>query len=210
MADGDEILEKVVRQTYAELSVAALLGEAADFTPTYELPPALERLEHKWAQEMWKRIHADDPPPPPPKPQCDLPQIGPLNSSINFSGPVPVGGWTQLTLRGNGSWNFDGHLHDSGGVSYDDAVVWIVKNNATGEAFQLVHKGRMHGTFEAGSRDDDWGESGVNPALEAAWESLCEGGWSWVRKCGVNMDVNSVTDAALKAVGAVAAVIALF
>jgi len=208
MPADDDILDRFVRQAYAEMSVTAIIGDASDWTPKFEIPEGLLKLEQESARELWKRIHPDEPTPT-PEPTCELPQIGPLNSSINFPGAVPVGGWTQLTLRDDGSWNFEGHLHDSGAISYDDVVVWILKNNATGEAFQLVHKGRMHGTFEAGSRNDDWGENGVNPALKSGWESLCEGGWTWVRKCGVNMDVNSVTDAAVKAVGGVAAVIAL-
>lgn len=121
---------------------------------------------------------------------------------------VPVGGWTQLTLRQDGSWNFSGHLRDSGLPSYDDSVVWAVKNTGTDEIYLFPHTGRTHGTLEAGSRDDDWDDSGTNAALASGWASLFTGGYHWSCRAGVNIDAGSIIDAAEKAAGVAATVIA--
>src|SRR5262249_37018494 len=37
-----------------------------------------------------------------------------LNRKVTFSGGVPVGGWTSLTLYDNGTYQWSGHMHDSG------------------------------------------------------------------------------------------------
>jgi hypothetical protein len=149
--------------------------------------------------------HTEEPEPPP------LPeQLGPFNfSPIVFDDGVPVGGWAQLTLFRNGSSNFSGHLHVSGAPSYDTGCVFVVRAG-DGTAFTFSHKGRVHGTFEAGSRDDDWGSPPppTNDALRAGWPNLAAS-LNWHANAAVNMDFNVFVDDAVKAVGAVAAVIAI-
>jgi hypothetical protein len=126
---------------------------------------------------------------------------------IVFGGGVPVGGWAQLTLHSNGAVNYSGHFHDSGGISYDMTCVYAVRAG-DGTVYTFAHKGRVHGTFEAGSRDDDWGDSPTSPALAAGWAALT-GAWSWHAEAGANADIGQLVDAAVKAVGEAAAVIAI-
>jgi hypothetical protein len=110
-------------------------------------------------------------------------------------------------IHRNGSWNFSGGLRDYGLPSYDDAVVFVVKNLGTDESYQFVHRGRMQGTLEAGSHDDYWNESGNNSELADDWDALFIDGHHWHCRAGINVDVNSLSDAAQKAVGVAATVI---
>ncbi len=130
------------------------------------------------------------------------------SGNITFSGGVPVGGWTAITLYPNGAFNFSGHLHVSGLPSYDVGVTWVVTTSDGQPTFSLSKQGRCHGTLESGSRDFDWNESGTNPALAAAWDEL-SAGYRWRWNAGANIDISSITGAALQAVGAVGTVIAL-
>ena len=68
---------------------------------------------------------------------------------INFSGPTPVAGWAQLTIRRNGTWNFSGGLRDSGFPSYDDAVCPPSGTSAPTRATNSFTE-RMHGILKEG------------------------------------------------------------
>lgn len=161
-------------------------------------------------ESTWSVLHDHDqqpaPPPPPPPPPPE--QLGPFNwSPIVFGGGVPVGGWAQLTLFRTGGYNFTGHFHGSGAPSYDTSCVFAVRD-AGGTVYTFSHRGRVHGTFESGSRDDDWGDSGTNPALAAGWGNLAAA-WSWHANAAANGDFGQLFDQAVKALGQAAAVIAI-
>jgi len=137
-------------------------------------------------------------------------QLGPWQTGyITYPAGVPVGGYASLTLRSDGTYEFTGHFHDSGAPSYDDHFAWGVRAS-DGFAFTFAHQGHMAGTFEAGSRDDDWNVTGYNTDIAAHWDALQ--GWNWQWRADVNWDVvgdlTRIIDA-LKQVGQVVAVIAV-
>jgi hypothetical protein len=142
---------------------------------------------------------------PPPPPLLDKIELD--TGYIAFSGGVPVGGYSHLSLFPDGAYSFSGHFHDSGWTSYDMELVWAIKSS-TGTVFTFAHTGRVHGTGESGSRNDDWGNSGTNPALASAWADI-SAGYSWQWNAGANLDLGVMLDQAVKAVGAVAAVVAI-
>jgi hypothetical protein len=161
---------------------------------------------------VWEMLHSHldvVPPPPPPPPPPPLPtQIGPmLWSPIVFGGGVPVGGWAQLTLFQNGAVNYTGHFHVSGAPSYDMTCTFAVRAS-DGTVYTFTKTGRVHGTFEAGSRDFDWGDNPTNTAVAAGWENLAAG-WSWQARAGANADIGALVDSAVDALGKVATVIAI-
>lgn len=121
-------------------------------------------------------------------PRAPSAQLGPFHADIRFGGGIPVGGWSQLTLHSNGAWNFSGHLRNSGFPSYNDTVTWGVQSIRTGDLYIWRHKGHMAGTLEWGSRNDDWGDSGTNPALAAGWNMLAPA-WRWHCRAHVNWDI---------------------
>lgn len=146
------------------------------------------------------------PPPPPPKPQL-LDKLELDTGRIHFSDGVAVGGYSHVSLFPNGAFSFTGHFHDSGSLSYDVSLVWVVKSS-TGSVFTLAEGGPVYGTWEPGSRDYDWGQSGTNPALAAAWADI-SAGHTWVWHAGANLDLGGLLDSAMKVVGAVSTVVKL-
>jgi hypothetical protein len=137
-------------------------------------------------------------------------QLGPFNTeTITFNNGVPVGGWAQLTLYSDGSYNFVGHFHDSGIPSYNDSLVFGVVG-ASGTLYTFGHTGHMAGTIQSGSRDDNWDVSGTNPALAAAWSDLVQGGGRWYWEAAVNLDLTSLVDDLKKTADFVATVVSIF
>lgn len=162
---------------------------------------------------IWKLLHPEDSPPfAAPAFSSEVPnQVGPFNwSPIVFGGGVPVGGWAQLTLFRNGVVNFTGHFHVSGAPSYNVTCAFAVRAGAGpgATAFTFAQTGRVHGTFESGSRDFNWDATPTNPAVAADWENLVSS-WAWQGKVGANIDLVSTTQSAVQALGEVAAVIAV-
>lgn len=130
-------------------------------------------------------------------------QLGPWDTGyITFGDGVAVGGYANLTLHQNGAYNFSGHFHVSGAISYDDSFVWAVKDsNNPATIYAFAHTGRVHGTFESGSRDDDWGRSEILPAMAAGWAAL-ERGTSWRWEARVNADFGVFLDDIVRLVAA--------
>jgi hypothetical protein len=125
-------------------------------------------------------------------------QLGPWGTGyITFPSGVPVGGYASLTLGSDGTYQFSGHFHDSGAPSYNDHLVWAVRAS-DGTLFTFSHTGHMAGTFEPGSRNDDWNNTGHNPDIAAHWPAL-QAGWSWEWRANVNWDVAGDIDRIIKA-----------
>jgi hypothetical protein len=139
----------------------------------------------------------------PSAPHLDSIVLG--SHSIAFE-DAPVGGSASLSVWPDGRYQFSGHLHDSGGPSYDYGVVFVLAGSA-GTAFVFKRKGHLGGTMPgSGSRDDDWGDSDTNQAIKDAWMEL-SAGYQWRLTAEVNADLGELVDAATKTVGAVTKVI---
>jgi len=117
--------------------------------------------------DSWFQIPSSAPPPPEWL-VVDAP-------SITFGTGLAVGGYGRLTVFSDGTTHFQGHLHDSGFVSYDCLVVFTVKD-ADGRAYTASHSGRVHGTIGSGSRDVDWDDWGSNDAIRENWPKIRFGG----------------------------------
>jgi hypothetical protein len=130
-----------------------------------------------------------------------------LHTRITFGNGVPVGGWANLTVFGDGSYNFSGHFHDSGFPSYNTGIVWALRAS-NGTVFTFSNTGHVAGTISPGSRDHDWNISGVNPALARSWESLNRGYNSQVR-ARASLDVVGLFNDIKAVIGYVSQVVAV-
>ncbi|MFF9849683.1 hypothetical protein [Streptomyces litmocidini] len=141
----------------------------------------------------------------------DSPSILPtqviINRNVTFGGGVPVGGWYSLSVFPSGSYSYSGHMHDSGAPSYDFAGVCVVRfGNGTTFVFQT--SGRMHGTFESGSRDYNWSRSNSRQSIRDAFR---DSNGAWKARCSnkVNINVGALVDSTVQAVGYAAKIIAI-
>ncbi|PFP71475.1 hypothetical protein COK07_27445 [Bacillus thuringiensis] len=135
-------------------------------------------------------------------------QLGPWHTGpITFKSGVAVGGYSDLTLHRNGAFNFSGHFHVSGAISYNVSFAWAVRDSR-GVVYVFAHQGRLHGTFESGSRDSNWNRAEINPAIAAGWNDL-ERGWRWRWNARVNADFGVFLDDIIKGVAAGMAVVSV-
>ena len=140
-------------------------------------------------------------------PWVQLSQLDLIFSPIVFDNGVPVGGYAQLLIKHDGSYAFSGHLHDSGATAYTTAVVYAVKD-AKNQVYTFSHTGNVAGTFESGSRDDNWSVTGVNAAIGADWANF-SGGAAWVAKAQADFNWGALGSAVMSAIGAVATVVSV-
>ncbi len=125
-------------------------------------------------------------------------------NNITFNNGVPVGGWAELTVYADGSYDFSGHFHDSGFPSYNDSLVFGLVS-PSGVLYTFAHSGHMAGTIESGSRDDNWNVSGSDPSLAAGWADL--EGCQWYGQANTSADWNSLVNQIEQLAGDVASVI---
>jgi len=206
--------QTVVSQHVADLlqthlAKQVLSGGGSHFTVGQGLRDAKQQAADEALKEAARKamealgLHpADGSTPPPAKPHLDSLVLN--SGPVGFDGP-PVGGSSNVSLFPDGSYNFSGHFHDSGFPSYDIDFVWVVATSK-GTAFVFEHKGRLHGTTESGSRDENWNDAGKNGAIAAAWDDLAAG-YAWQWNAAVNADLGQMVDAATKAVGSVSKVV---
>lgn len=126
---------------------------------------------------------------------------------IVFDGRVPVGGFAHLTIRQDGSFTFLGHFHDSGALEFNVALAWVVKDSQN-LVYAFQHSGHVAGTFQAGSRDDDWRLDSRDDNIANNWANL-GAGRSAIVKAEANVDMVNLTNALIGLAGVVLGVAAL-
>jgi hypothetical protein len=126
---------------------------------------------------------------------------------IVFGGGVPVGGWSNLTVRQDGTYTFSGHFHDSGATEYNMALVWAVKDSQN-KVYTFKHTGHVSGTFEPGSRDDDWSIDGQNDTLAQNWANIAAANFGSA-SANASGDLTTLMNEILGAVGVVLGVISI-
>jgi uncharacterized protein with LGFP repeats len=129
--------------------------------------------------------------------------------SITFPSGTAAGGGAHLTLAKDGTCHFTGHMHDSGAAAYNYSVAGVVKDVAN-QAYTFGHTGNIAGTFESGSRDDNWDQNAANPTVAQNWLVLAAAGQHSSWRSSVSIDLSGVINQIISAVGTVAGVVALF
>lgn len=131
-----------------------------------------------------------------------------FHTNHTFPDGVAAGGWSQVTVFSNGNVQFSGHMHDSGAAEYDYSVACLLVD-ADNYGYSMGHTGKIAGTFESGSRDDDWNESTTNGLISQGWRPLMARA-SLHTDAQVNIDLGGLLNSVIAGVGAIAGVIAIF
>lgn len=204
-----EVIIRASEELHTARSTHRMQGASGSYGKATTPPGrAYDQILTSWHPLMKSMLGADTPPKPPVNPPTPvLPtQLGPFNApSINFDNGVPVGGWAQLALFQNGSYNFSGHFHVSGAPSYNISFVWGIVSNS-GVLYTFAHNGHLAGTFESGSRDSDWNRQEVSGAIAGGWPDLCAG-YHWTWNAHVNMDLGAAINSIKQAIEAVQKVV---
>lgn len=207
--NGPAIVDQLTRRSAEQLAVTASVGGSAHIKHLESLQEV--QKAHPSAAKLIDLKNVLHLPAAAPLPTT----IGPFNTNhIGFNNGVPVGGFASLTLHSDGTCQFSGHFHVSGAPSYNVEFVWVIVDSG-GNAYTFTASGKLHGTFESGSRDFNWNKTQVSPAVKQNWPKLAAG-YHWQWSAHVNWDVqaavNSVVSgikAAGQVVGAVVSVIAI-
>ena len=91
-----------------------------------------------------------------------------------------LGGTVTMTLKSNGDFSTQFHMHDSGATGYSFQVhaIWTTPG---GLAVAAAHSGSVGGTFTSGSRDDDHTDTGNQALIRTHWADIQQGRL-WVTK----------------------------
>jgi hypothetical protein len=150
----------------------------------------------------WQQFQLYPALPPPPTTQLDFDW-----NPIVFDSGVPVGGYAHVTIRNDGSYSFSGHFHDSGGFEYNLQLAWAIKD-AKNLVYTFQHQGHVAGTFESGSRNDNWSNDGQNDAIRDNWANLVAA-WSWSAQAQANGDLTNLFNTVVGSLGLVTGVIGI-
>lgn len=107
-------------------------------------------------------------------------------ASVVTPAGTALGGSVKMTLRSNGTYSVDFHMHDSGIPDYDFAVRAIFTTPG-GLVLVAQHSGHVEGTgstipfVHEPDREDDSHEDGANPMLRSNWADIKQGRL-WVTK----------------------------
>jgi hypothetical protein len=98
---------------------------------------------------------------------------------ITFATGVALGGSAALSLFSDGTFHFNGHLHDSGYVGYNILAVFAVKDTE-GRAYTVSQTGITDGSIDnistPSQRDLDWDLWGSSDDVRNNWPSIRSGG----------------------------------
>src|SRR5262249_4902899 len=117
------------------------------------------------------------------------------------------GGRSHVTIRQDGSYTFSGHFHDSGATEYNVALAWLIKDSQN-KGYTFQHSGHVSGTFESGSRNDDWLIHSQNEQIADNWAYLAARS-TWKAQAGADIELVNLTNGVIGAAGVVLGVVAI-
>jgi uncharacterized protein with LGFP repeats len=136
-----------------------------------------------------------------------LPDHLDFHQDFTFGSGIAAGGSLKFTIFSNGNIQFSGHFHDSGALAYNYSVASVLKD-ADNQAYWLGHTGSISGTFESGSRDDDWFQNGTNQLVAEGWRPIVAS--AFLRSdAHISADLGALIANILAGIGAATGVIAL-
>ena len=126
---------------------------------------------------------------------------------ITFDNGVPVGGRSHLTLHQDGSYNFTVYFHDSGATEYNMSLAWAIKDT-NNQVYTFQHSGHVSGTFESGSRDDNFTDNGTNVSIANNWAAIVAAN-SGSASAGADFDGTALVNSLIGTLGTVLGIVAI-
>ncbi|PEY91040.1 hypothetical protein CN353_23500, partial [Bacillus cereus] len=119
-------------------------------------------------------------------------QLGPwYTGDFRFGSNNILSGNSNLVIQRNGWFTIRGNFHNSGAPSHGYTFVWAVSAGDT--VYVFAHKGLLHGSFDTGSRNDNWFWSDIIPMNDRIWDKMQLGRNRWRAASDVT-DINVSID----------------
>ncbi|MEP6599956.1 MAG: hypothetical protein ABJB98_10995 [Actinomycetota bacterium] len=94
-----------------------------------------------------------------------------VETDINTNDGTPINGHVGFELSSDGSYRFFGHIRATGFPSYNYGLqAWVTTSG--GPVIAAQRTGNVYGTDTPGRRQDNFSESGNNPAIALNWATL--------------------------------------
>jgi hypothetical protein len=107
-----------------------------------------------------------------------------------------LGGWVVMTLRSNGTYSVQFHMHDSGLPSYDFCLQAIFTTK-TGLVLVAEHSGHVAGSTTSGSINDDPPiQEGNNPFIRLHWPDVRDGSFHVTKDYSASGAIGFIEDVA--------------
>lgn len=97
-----------------------------------------------------------------------------FHADVTTPSPESLGGSVDLTIRGDGSYELNVSMHDSGAPNYSFRLA-ILLRSIDGKILAMYSNGTVYGTFSKGSRDFDDTQTGTDFRLQMEWYSFASG-----------------------------------
>ncbi len=82
-----------------------------------------------------------------------------------------IGGEARLTLRGDGTYEFSGHMRATGLLSYE-YILDVFMECEGGTVIMMQHHGRVYGSDTPGPRQNEWRQSGNCALIRLLWPRI--------------------------------------
>ncbi|KAF9773306.1 hypothetical protein IL306_008921 [Fusarium sp. DS 682] len=128
--------------------------------------------------------------------------------NIVFPEGVAAGGGVNLTVTSGGHTTFSGGFHDSGLVDYNYGVACVFVD-ADNQPWSVGHSGHISGTFGSGSRQDNFKEESDRAELARNWRAVAAAKPDLHTNARVGLDIGSIVETLVQALGVAGQVIAL-
>jgi len=110
---------------------------------------------------------------------------------ITFDGPAPVGMSGNAACFSNGAWNLSVHMHNSGAIAFDGALVLALRLD--GAIFVFPVTGHMGGIFGS-PRDFDLNTSSPQPNIALAEAMRRANGYQTTWRAKASVSIPSLDD----------------
>jgi hypothetical protein len=183
MSNGKQLLEQYYQHEFSVQSIEQIVSgqKTVRFNAekTKQLPFIIE---------LGREITGGEPPAPIPR---SLDVITIHSQYITFDGGCPVGMYGNASCFSNGAWNLSVHMHNSGAIGFNGALVLALR--VDGAIFVFPVHGSMGGIL-GGSRDFDINTSSPQPNIALAEAMRRANGYQTTWRAAAQVSVPSITD----------------
>ena len=132
-----------------------------------------------------------------------------FNQHINLEG-LDVGsiqGPVSVTMKSDGSYDFNGQLNNSAYLPYNFSVLFVLKSKS-GTAFTFAVSNSISAGLPLSNNNYQWDNNGNNGKIKDVWGDL-QAGYTAYYKAAASVDISTLWNDLQTAIGVVSTVVAV-